>query len=189
MRNAVPHRTIPGLMPRYVAFLRAINVGGHTVEMAKLKKLFEQLALAGVETFIASGNVIFEAGNGSATALEKRIGAHLEKSLGYEVATFLRTPAELAGVVAYRAFPKPAAGSTLYVGFQAAECSVAVRKQVAAMSTDFDHLHVHGREIYWRIAGRFSDSKVTGAKVEKALGQPTTIRKVTTVEKLAKKVG
>ena len=92
-------------------------------------------------------------------------------------------------MVAYRAFPKPAAGSTLYIGFQAAECSVAVRKQVAAMSTDFDHLHVHGREIYWRIAGRFSDSKVTGAKVEKALGQPTTIRKVTTVEKLAKKVG
>jgi len=48
---------------------------------------------------------------------------------------------------------------------------------------------VHGRETYWRRHGNFSDSSLSGAKVEKALGQPTTFRKVTTVEKLAKKYG
>jgi len=47
-------------MPRYVAFLRAINVGGHVVTMAQLKRAFEAVPLASVETFIASGNVIFE---------------------------------------------------------------------------------------------------------------------------------
>ena len=44
---------------RVVAFLRAINVGGHVVPMARLAELFRGLGLAEVETFIASGNVIF----------------------------------------------------------------------------------------------------------------------------------
>ena len=47
-------------MPRYVAFLRAINVGGHVVKMERLRALFEDLGFAKVETLIASGNVIFE---------------------------------------------------------------------------------------------------------------------------------
>ena len=174
---------------RLIAFLRAINVGGHTVEMAKLKKLFEQLELDDVETFIASGNVVFAAPGGSRPALEKRIAAHLEKRLGYEVATFLRTPAELAAALAYRAFKDDPPGATLYIGFQAAESTPAAKKQVAALSSDIDDLHIHGRELYWRCRGRFSYSVVSGNKLEKALGQPTTIRKTTTVEKLAKKYG
>src|SRR5512143_2434247 len=122
-------------MPRVVAFLRAINVGGHTVEMAKLKRLFEQLAFSGVETFIASGNVIFEAPGQASAALEKRIAAHLEKSLGYEVVTFLRTPGELAGVLSHRAFPKARAGSTLHIGFLGAPPGAAAKRQVLALAS------------------------------------------------------
>ena len=48
-------------MPRFIAFLRAINVGGHNVKMEELRVLFESLGFTNVETFIASGNVIFEA--------------------------------------------------------------------------------------------------------------------------------
>src|SRR5262245_5785240 len=173
---------------RYIAFLRAINVGGHTVEMAKLKTLFEQLKFSSVETFIASGNVIFESA-GAAAALEKKIAAHLEKSLGYEVVTFLRTPAELAELLAPRAFATERARSTLHIGFLGAPPTAAAKKQVLALTSDIDDFHLHDRTLYWRCAGRFSDSVVSGPKLEKALGQPTTIRKHTTVEKLARKYG
>ena len=48
-------------MPRYIAFLRAINVGGrHTVKMDFLRDFFESLGFSNVETFIASGNVVFD---------------------------------------------------------------------------------------------------------------------------------
>ena len=47
------------LMPRFVAFLRAINVGGHVVTMDQLRAAFQELGFDDVETFIASGNVIF----------------------------------------------------------------------------------------------------------------------------------
>jgi uncharacterized protein (DUF1697 family) len=176
-------------MSRLIAFLRAINVGGHTVEMAKLKKLFEQISLTGVETFIASGNVVFDAPRGDPAALENKIAAHLEKRLGYEVATFLRTPDELGAVLAYRAFKNAVPDSTLYIGFQATEAEAAAKKAVAALSTATDDLHLRGRELYWRRHGRFSDGQISGAQLERALGQPTTLRKVTTVEKLAKKYG
>ena len=46
-------------MTRYIAFLRAINVSGRRVKMDHVRKLFEALGFSNVETFIASGNVIF----------------------------------------------------------------------------------------------------------------------------------
>ncbi len=105
-------------MKRYIAFLRAINVGGHTVKMDQLRLLFEKLGLSNVETFIASGNVIFRSEE-EPDALQTRIESHLNASLGYEVATFLRTDAEVAAIAGVQAFneTKLAAYKTLNVGF------------------------------------------------------------------------
>ena len=57
---------------RYFAFLRAINVGGHNTKMEILRGLFETLGYGSVETYIASGNVIFECASGDAASLEKQ---------------------------------------------------------------------------------------------------------------------
>ena len=83
-------------MPRTIAFLRAVNVGGHTVKMDALRRHFESLGFSNVETFIASGNVIFETPFKNARTLESSIENKLRDALGYEVAAFLRTDAELA---------------------------------------------------------------------------------------------
>ena len=89
-------------MTRYIAFLRAINVGGHVVKMDALRGLFESLGFSNVETFIASGNVLFETNlNGN---LEKKIESKLREALGYDVATFIRTDAELKAIANYKAF-------------------------------------------------------------------------------------
>ena len=95
-------------MPRYVAFLRAINIGGRVVKMDRLRKLFEELPLTNVETFIASGNVIFESSAGNTASLEARIEGRLSEALGYEVAAFLRTAGEVGAIARYRPFPDEA---------------------------------------------------------------------------------
>lgn len=177
-------------MTRYVALLRAINVGGRTVTMERLRSLFESLGLGRVESFIASGNVIFETRARDAAVLERRIERHLAESLGFEVATFLRSPGELADVVAYEPFAssRPAEpGHTLWVGFLRAAPSEEGRQKLLACRTDTDEFHSHGREAYWLRRTRLSDSTVTGARLEKALGMPTTWRNITTVRKLALK--
>jgi uncharacterized protein (DUF1697 family) len=169
-----------------VAFLRAINVGGHVVKMDRLRALFEEMELANVQTFIASGNVIFDAPH-APDALEERIERHLHGALGYAVATFLRTPGEVAAAAGHPPFAADvvAEGVALYVGFLRAAPAAEARDRVLALRTETDEFAIHGRELYWLCRARISDSPVTGAKLEKALGMPTTLRNVTTVRKLA----
>ena len=125
-------------MPRFIAFLRAINVGGHTVTMAELRRLFEALGFKRVETFIASGNVIFESPATDINAMAGRIEDRLRKSLGYEVKTFVRTEAEVAAIARYKPFTDSqlrSAGACC-VGFLAEPLSADGRKSVMALETD-----------------------------------------------------
>lgn len=176
---------------RYVALLRAINVGGHVVKMDILRKQFTKLGFGNVETFIASGNVLFDAPGTKPRELEERISEELERLLGYAVATFVRTPADLASVVGHEPFAAGAFDFTkhaLYIGFLAGRPRPDVVRKVVGLETPMDEFHVHGRELYWGARGRFSDSPVSGAVLERTLGVAMTMRNVTTVRKLAAKL-
>jgi uncharacterized protein (DUF1697 family) len=83
---------------RYVALLRGINVGGHTVKMERLRAIFTALGCEGVRTYIQSGNVFFDAAADHAT-LAAHIERRLGEALGYEVPTFLRTVPEMTNIV------------------------------------------------------------------------------------------
>jgi len=179
-------------MPRYVAFLRAINVGGHVVKMSALKTLFSGMGFSGVETFIASGNVLFETKAKDAALLEKRIGGVLGGALGYEIATFLRTEAEIAALAKYEAFPaaKVAVARAHCVGFLAAPLAgVAALAALKKFETDEDTFHMRGREVFWLCTRRQSDSKFNNARFEKSLGVRATWRNVRTVSRLAARLG
>jgi len=176
-------------MTRYVAFLRAINVGGHTVKMDRLRALFQELRLANVETFIASGNVLFNSSSTSTAAMESRIERHLEQALGYEVVTFVRPLANLADVVASHPFEHfERDGHALSVGFLKEPLGADARGKLTALQAGFDEFHLHDREAYWLCRGKMSDSKVWGSALDKALGAPITFRNMNTVRKLAAKV-
>jgi uncharacterized protein (DUF1697 family) len=175
---------------RYVAFLRAINVGGHTVRMEQLRRHFEALGFVGVSTFIASGNVLFESDAADAAGLERRIEAALRAALGYEVATFLRTDRELARIAAYRPFSglEDDPAHTAYVAFLHRAPDQAAVDRLAELSSDQDRLHVHERELYWLRRGGLADAAIGPVDFARALGNvPTTVRNVNTVRRLAAK--
>lgn len=177
-------------MSKYVAFLRAINVGGHTVKMDHLRRLFEGMDFSGVETFIASGNVIFDAPVSNRKILERQIADSLQAALGYEVATFIRTPAELAAIAQAKPFP-PAdlddPGNTLYIAFTADPPAETAKQKLLTFITAVDEFHVDGCEIYWLCRKKISASSFSGALLEKTLGQPATVRNSNTVKKIAAK--
>jgi len=178
-------------MSKYIAFLRAINVGGHTVKMDVLRQLFESLGFSNVETFIASGNVIFETKAGNAKSLEKKIEACLHEALGYEVATFIRTDAEVAEIAKYKPFPQSQLdmATALNIGFLADALDDTAKQKLMSLQTEIDEFHIHGREIYWLCKKKQSDSKISNVVIEKALGVKSTLRGVNTVKKLAEKYG
>lgn len=175
-------------MPKIVAFLRAINVGGHVVTMDRLRAVFEQAGCQVVETFIASGNVIFDSRARNLAALERRLEQRLQDALGYPVKTFLRTVEEVAAVAAYRPFSaERIASGALNVGFLAAPPEPAAVSALLALRSEIDDFHVNGREVYWWSAGKQSESKLTGASFEKMLRTSATFRNLNTVARLTAK--
>ena len=170
---------------RYVALLRAINVGGHTVKMDRLRAEFEALRLREVTTFIASGNVLFSAPSLDRADLEARIERRLEKSLGYAVATFVRTPAELQTLVEDEPFPDRAATATLWVGFAKTAVDAVAHDRLLTLRSENDDFHVRGSEVFWLRRERSMAQLATGAKIDRALGSATTFRNLTTIRKLA----
>ena len=177
-------------MPKYAAFLRAINVGGHTVKMDHLRRLFEQIGFENVETFIASGNVIFDSNTKNTTALERKIEKHLQAALGYAVTTFVRSTTDLPNIIRDQPFASSeleAEGNVLYVGFLPEQPRDAASEKLRACATEVDLFQVLGREVYWLCRTKFSESQFSGARLEKTLGMPTTLRNSNTIKRLVAK--
>lgn len=175
---------------RYIAFLRAINVGGHNVKMDQLRSLFESLGYSNVETFIASGNVLFESVDQGMSMLEEQIENHLLEALGYRVDTFIRSASGLADIANYRPFPSAqldADGNTLHIGFLTNPPDGEAAHRLQALRTPEDDFHVHEREFYWLRTGRMSDSTIAGKLLEKTIGMPMTMRNANTVRRIVAK--
>lgn len=180
-------------MKRYIAFLRGINVGGHRVKMDRLRSLFEEMGLADVSTFIASGNVVFSANSNDVDSLSSRIEQCLAQRLGYDVATFIRTPAELEAIAAFEPADsgrgEPSA-SSLYVVLLQVPAADDLRSTLSGRSSEMDEFRFSGREIYWLIQGKITESHFFGREFEKATrGVPNTTRNITTIRRLVAKLG
>lgn len=168
---------------RFVAFLGGINVGGHRVTMDRLRGEFSDLGFADVETFIASGNVLFTA-TGSVTGIESRIEQHLGAHLGWPVPTFVRKASDVRAIVACKPFAVIPDGHTHMVALVKASVDAAQCRLIESQSTTHDRFHVRGSEVHWAIAGRLSDSAITLPKLAKLIGRNTT-RNITSMTRLA----
>ena len=174
-----------------MAFLRGINVGGHTVTMDTLRALFQKQGLENVETFIASGNVVFESSARDLAGLERKLERQLHAALGYGVRTFIRSAHEVAVIATQPPFPaariRGVAG--YYVGFLTAPPPAPAAKTLLAMRSPNDDLQVRGREVYWLSKAGISGSKLSYTVFERTLGGPATFRGVNTITRLVAKYG
>ena len=171
---------------KYVAFLRAINVGGNRlVKMDALRGMFESLRFTNVSTYIQSGNVIFESSEADASALKKRIESHLAQSLGFEVETFLRRMNEGAAIVEKCPFEENE-GETVFIPLLHAPPERKAREALLALSTETDSFAVQGREAYWLRRDR-DKSPFSNNQIEKTLGASVTTRNLNTMKKILEK--
>ncbi|HEY1110246.1 MAG TPA: DUF1697 domain-containing protein [Opitutaceae bacterium] len=172
-------------MSRSVAFLRGINTGGHRVAMTELRKQFETLGLKNVETYIASGNVIFDTPKGATPALEKKIEQHLAKALGFPTPACVRTLAEIEAVAGHKAFPKVAEDDSLWIYLLREKPDKAMLAALGGMGSEVEAFHANGREIYWLCHGKMSEVSRVWPKLEKLMKSvEATARNIRTLEKI-----
>jgi uncharacterized protein (DUF1697 family) len=175
-------------MARYAAFLRGINVGDRKATATQLRSGFEAMGFDDPVTFRASGNVIFEA-SGSADALATKIEKELAKTLGYEVATFVRNEREIRAIAAHTPFEAKLVGRStgkLQVALLPDKPSARARKEMLDLQSDDDLLAFRGRELYWLPSGGLMQSAIGMEGVARVLGA-NTIRTKGTIDQIAAK--
>jgi uncharacterized protein (DUF1697 family) len=164
-------------MTKYVALLRAINVGGTgKLPMADLKAMCEEAGFAHVQTYIASGNVVFESKASEAkvkAALEKRLHAYAGKPVGVVV----RTAAEMAAVVKANPFPEASPSQAVAIFLDRPPTADALTQ---AVGVNDEKMRLGKREIFVHFPSGQGRSKlrIPAAKAG-------TARNMNTVAKLA----
>jgi uncharacterized protein (DUF1697 family) len=176
-------------MPRYVAFLRGINVTGSRMNADALCEPFTDLGFEDVTSFRASGNVIFTAGRQPPAKLEQVIEAEFRERLGLNAVTFIRSDAEMGALAAAEPFPTETVASStgkLQVTFLVKKPPAAARKAVSAMATPDDMLEFGERELFWLPSRGFQGTALDWNAIAKLIG-PTTHRTMGTVEQIYSK--
>ena len=177
-------------MPTYIALLRAVNLGGYgKLPMADFRKLLEGLGFKNVQTYIQSGNAVFDA-PGPPAKVSAAIASGLEKLMGAPVEVILRTHDELTRLIAANPFAKEAAadGARVHVGFLAGHASAAAGPALQAIADKYparrDRYHLAGNHIYFHFPDGAGETKFSGRTLDRAVGVPATARNWNTVLKL-----
>ncbi len=173
-------------MPRYIAFLRAVNVGGTTlIKMADLKKMFESFGLDNVQTYIQTGNVIFESRERNSSVLEQQIERQLENAVGKRIPLFVRTIQDVQKMAHACPFT-PKDGETVHVVILQEQPHKKNVNTLLACRSDADDFASKGKEVYNLRRDR-DRSIFSNNWIEKTLEVMGTTRNLTTIKKIAEK--
>jgi uncharacterized protein (DUF1697 family) len=177
-------------MPTYVVLLRAVNVGGTgKLPMAEFRALLEKLGYKRVETYIQSGNAVFEAAC-SAEKIAADIAAGLEKLLGATCGVIVRTTEQMKRTIERNPFATEAGenGALVHAGFLAGPAGKDAAAALSAIVTKYparrDRYILDGETIYFHFPDGAGETKFSGKTLDKALGVAATARNWNTVLEL-----
>lgn len=174
-------------MAVYISLIRGINVGGHKIiKMAALRALYESMGLAGAQTLLQSGNVVFAANQSDRPGLARQIEQAIEKEFGFHADVILRTAAEWAAVIRRNPFRKEAevAPSKTAVAFLSGRPGIAAQERLENAHSGPEKIHFAGQELYLYYPDGLGRSKLTNVFMERHLGLSGTTRNWNTVIKL-----
>ncbi|MFS0782699.1 DUF1697 domain-containing protein [Bacillus sp. 1P06AnD] len=178
-------------MSVYIAFLRGINVGGkNKIKMAELRILLEGMGLKTVQTYIQSGNVLFEADE-DPQQVERGIARQIEGRFGFRIDVVVRNALELERIIhtcpfseqAIEEADKTCEGEPLHVAFLKEDPLQEGIDMLATLASCEEEYVIDGREVYLLFPRSIRYSKLAG-QLNK-LGVPATARNWKTINKLA----
>lgn len=171
---------------KWIALLRGINVSGkNIIPMVELRTLCEGLGWQNVQSYIQSGNLVFEADT-VASELEHQLEAAIEKRFRFTVPVIVRSDKQWQSYIAANPFQKEIENNAKFVHLLLAKSPPPA--SVAETLTDFaangEQVRLVGNGLWIYYAGGVGRSKITPAKLDKAAGSPVTARNWNTVVKL-----
>lgn len=169
-------------MPTYISLLRGINVGGHKkIKMVDLKSLYEELGFTNVQTYIQSGNVVFEYQATVAIKLQQLIFEKIQSHYGFEVPNLILTPKEVEEALnnnPYQNIEKP------YFTFLSELPKQENIDALNSISFDNEFFELIGKVTYSHYPNGVGRAKMTLNFFEKKLKVTATARNLNTTKKL-----
>lgn len=164
-------------MDKFVALLRGINVGGNNkIKMQHLKRILTSRGLQNVETYIQSGNIVFQSDR-SASHLEKVIFDAIEEEYGYQVSVMVFEGVHYKVLVEQNPFEKEEP-TTIHFTF------LSGKANSQQGNVGLDYFEVIADCAYVCCPNGYGKTKLTIAYFEKLTGFKATARNFRTAYKL-----
>ena len=174
-------------MKTYISLLRGINVSGQKkIKMEELISLYAALGFQNVQTYIQSGNVVFQSQNPDAVELSRNIEAGIVEHFGYSVSVLIRLKSDLRRILEHNPFLRDRDEdiTKLCVVFLAESPDQSALNEISTVKDPYDEFQVMGREIYLFCPGGFGRTKFSNNFFERKLKLSATSRNWKTVSKL-----
>jgi uncharacterized protein (DUF1697 family) len=172
---------------KMVALLRGINVGGQRkVPMTDLQALAKKIGFKKIQTYIQSGNLVFEAGAITAKRAEVLLEKALLKKFGFEVDVIVRTAREWGIYSSGSPFKRSekARPHLLLLGLCKGTCAEGAVQVLQSRAGQKEKIIIRGDAVWVDFVASVAKSKLTPVLFAKALGSPVTMRNWKTVLKL-----
>lgn len=179
---------------KYVALLRGINVGGkNMIRMETLRATFSALGFENVQSYINSGNLIFDCssphvskGVSLDTELAMQIHDAIVKDFGFDVSVMVRTIAEIEEIIANNPFEGQfESHKDVHVFFLGRELTADQEKLLLEQANENEYIAVSGRSVYYMLRIPFPDSALCKGFLDRKLKVATTARNWRTVKAIA----
>lgn len=171
---------------RYVALLRGINVGGHNkVPMAELRALCAELGWEEVQSYVQSGNLVFESA-GPPARLETELERAIERRFELSIAVIVRAAADWPAYVAGNPFPgaSESAPNAVMLALSKAPPKAGAVEGLLERAADGERVERVGDAHWIHYAGGSARSKISPGLLDRLVGSPVTTRNWRTVLKL-----
>ncbi|NBC08978.1 MAG: DUF1697 domain-containing protein [Bacteroidetes bacterium] len=179
-------------MPTYITLLRGINVSGkNKIKMADLRRSLSGLGYTGLQTYIQSGNIVFDAEAQDTGAVETAIAQCIQEDFGYEVPVLALTAQELEEIAAQNPFSEEAEadGRRMLLTLLNAPPAAGTVEQLDAKEYGSERYVVQGRVVYLHCPEGYGRAKLNNNFLERKLQVPATTRNWKTVVKLLELAG
>jgi uncharacterized protein (DUF1697 family) len=163
-------------MDTYIAFLRALNVGGRFAKMADVRAGLVRQGFGEVESYIQSGNLRLTSRLRSAPEVEHALETAMLELCGFTVSAIVRTPVQLGELTSYGAgLTCPLEGEARrYVTLLKGDPDEGFRQAINSWDLAGERAHVHGKEVYLWFTHPSHQAKLSNARIERGAVVATT---------------
>lgn len=171
-------------MNTYIALLRGINVSGQKkIKMAELRSVLENMGLKNVQTYIQSGNIVFDHNDTDTKALEIRVHDEIEKQFGFDVPVLILESRDVDRILNESPFEDDGDNKLYYVLLKNAPTE-DLKSAFNNLQFDQEDFHITDTCVYLFCRNGYGNAKLNNNLIERKLKVEATTRNLKTMLKL-----